>query len=108
MFIGYQRSSHSLVGAILDAHPEIIIPHEFGLMTRIKKYQSLKPNNLQRNALFYDLHHLSMKQAMSGIRAGTNYTNTTGKSTKKYTYHGPGLWQGRYQKRIKVSQEVNE
>ena len=26
MFIGYPRSSHSLVGAILDAHPEIIIP----------------------------------------------------------------------------------
>ena len=103
MFIGYQRSSHSLAGAILHAHSEIIIPHEFGLMTRIKKYQSLKPNNLQRYVLFYDLHHLSMEQAMSGIRASTNYTNPTGKLTTKYTYHVPGLWQGGYQKRIKVS-----
>ncbi|XP_078374375.1 uncharacterized protein LOC144657905 [Oculina patagonica] len=28
MFIGYPHSSHSLVGAILDAHPGIIIPHD--------------------------------------------------------------------------------
>jgi len=102
MFIGYQRSSHSLVGAILDAHPEIIIPHEFGLMTRIKGYQSVKPNNLQRYALFHDLHHLSMEQAMFGIRASANYTNPTGELTK-YTYHVPGLWQGGYQRRIKVT-----
>ncbi|KAJ7382043.1 hypothetical protein OS493_037531 [Desmophyllum pertusum] len=40
MFIGYPRSSHSLVGAILDAHPEIVIPHEFNLMQKWKKYQS--------------------------------------------------------------------
>ena len=102
MFIGYQRSSHSLVGAILDAHPEIVIPHEFGLMTRIKRYQSLKPNNLQRYALYHDLHHLSMEQAMFGIRASANYTNPTGELTTKYKYHVPGLWQGGYQWRIKV------
>ena len=103
MFIGYQRSSHSLVGAILDAHPEIIIPHEYGLMTRIKKYQSFNQSNLQRYALFYDLHQLSMKQAMFGIRASVNYTKPTGELTKKYKYHVSGLWQGGYQKRIKVT-----
>ena len=27
LFIGYQRSSHSLVGSILDAHPEAAIAH---------------------------------------------------------------------------------
>jgi len=102
LFVGYQRSSHSLVGAILDAHPEIIVPHEFGVMTRIKGYQSLKPNKLQRYALFHDLHHLSMEQAMFGIRASPNYTSPTGELSTKYTYHIPGLWQGGYQRRIKV------
>ena len=99
IFIGYQRSIHSLVGAILDAHPEIIITSEFDLMTRWKKYQTpeLIHNNLQKYALFYDLHRLSMKQAMFGIRASF-YDNNT-----KYRYHVPGLWQGGYQKRIKVS-----
>ena len=104
MFIGYQRSSHSLVGAILDAHPEIIIPHEYGLMTKIKKYQSLNQSNLQRYALFYDLHHLSMHQALFGIRARINYTKPIGKfSNTKYRYHVSGLWQGGYQKKIKVT-----
>ena len=28
MFIGYPRSGHSLIGALLDAHPNIIIAHE--------------------------------------------------------------------------------
>lgn len=99
IFIGYQRSIHSLVGAILDAHPEIIITSEFDLMRRWKKYQApeLIHNNLQKYALFYDLHRLSMKQAMFGIRASFNANNT------KYSYHVPGLWQGGYQKRIKVS-----
>ena len=95
MFIGYQRSSHSLVGAILDAHPEIIIPHEYGLMS-----PNLTQNNLQRFALFSALHQLSMKQAAFGIRASASNTKL-GKNA--YTYHVPGLWQGGYQKRIKVT-----
>jgi len=101
MFIGYQRSSHSLVGAILDAHPEIIIPHEYGLMSKVGRY--LSPNrtqdNLQRYALFYALHQLSLNQAVFGIRASAN---NTGLGKNAYTYHVPGLWQGGYQKRIKV------
>lgn len=32
MFIGYPRSGHSLVGALLDAHPEAVIAHELGAL----------------------------------------------------------------------------
>ena len=103
MFIGYPRSSHSLIGAILDAHPEIIIPHEYNVLKRWKKYESpiLKSKNLQKHVLFYDLHQLSMKQAMFGIRA--NNSLLTSESKVVYTYNAPGLWQGGYQNRIKVS-----
>ena len=98
MFIGYPRSSHSLVGAILDAHPEIIIPHEYDLMGKWKK---LSPDKFKsRNNIFSALHQLSMKQAMFGIRASANNTRLRGNFT--YTYHVPDLWQGGYQNRIKV------
>ena len=101
MFIGYPRSSHSLVAAILDAHPEIIIPDEYGLMNKWTKYQSsrLKDKNLQKYQLFYDLHQLSTSQAVFGIRAN----NSVLPEHLYYRYHVPGLWQGGYQQRIKVS-----
>ena len=103
MFIGYPRSSHSLVGAILDAHPEIIIPHEYNLLLKWKNYKSseLQRQNLQKYVLFYQLHQRSMKQAKLGIRARPGKSWVTGEFA--YTYNVPGLWQGKYQKRIKVS-----
>ena len=105
MFIGYPRSSHSLVGAILDAHPEIIIPHEYDVIANWKKYQSprLKQKNLQKYQLFFNLHQLSTEQAMFGIRASAN--NTLLKENE-YTYHIPGLWQGGYEQGIKVRKSL--
>ncbi|KAL9969777.1 hypothetical protein ACROYT_G022034 [Oculina patagonica] len=102
MFIGYPRSSHSLVAAILDAHPEIIISHEYNVLKRWTKYQSpvLKQKTLQKYVLFYDLHQLSMEQAMFLNRAKNSLLDHDFKV--KYTYNVPGLWQGGYQKRIKV------
>ena len=103
LFIGYPRSSHSLVGAILDAHPEIIIPHEYNLIGKWGKYQSkeLKQQNMQKYQLFQDLYELSKRQAETGIRASPNRTRLKGEFA--YTYHVPGLWQGEYLNRIKVS-----
>ena len=100
LFIGYPRSSHSLVGAILDAHPEIIIPHEYDLLDEWNKFQPLsaKRKNLQKYLLFYELHQLSTRQALFGIRA--NNFRLDGEFT--YAYNVPDLWQGGYDKRIKV------
>lgn len=28
LFVGYPRSGHSLIGSIMDAHPNVIIAHE--------------------------------------------------------------------------------
>jgi len=103
MFIGYPRSSHSLVGAILDAHPEIVITHEYNLLQRWKQYRSpeLKKQNLQKYALFYHLHQRSINQARLGIRAPPGKSWVRGEFD--YTYNVQGLWQGKYDKRIKVS-----
>ena len=35
MFLGYPRSGHSLVGALLDAHPDVIIAHELDVLKYI-------------------------------------------------------------------------
>ncbi|XP_078342568.1 uncharacterized protein LOC144628340 [Oculina patagonica] len=101
MFIGYPRSSHSLVGAILDAHPEIIIPHEYDVIKNWGKYRSLSitQTKMQKYQLFFDLHQLSKEQAMHGIRASNSSTFL---KEYEYTYHIPGLWQGKYEQRIKV------
>jgi len=103
MFIGYPRSSHSLVGAMLDAHPEIIIPHEYDVIQNWGKYNqssTVSKRNLAKYKLFFDLHHLSTKQAMFLSRSSDSV------SGDRYKYNVPGLWQGGYQTRIKVNKKV--
>ena len=101
MFTGYPRSCHSLVAAMLDAHPEIIISHGFKVIERWEKYQApeLKQKRLQRYSLFYDLHQHSLEHAMFMKRADSDNCLLR---ESKYTYHIPGSWQGGYQNRIKV------
>ena len=105
MFIGYPRSSHSLVGAILDAHPEIIIPHEFNVLQKWRKYNvpEFQRKNLIRYKLYFDLHQTSTEQAMFGKRASRKRTVLGGEFT--YLYNVPDLWQGGYKNKIKVGSE---
>ena len=100
LFIGYPRSSHSLIGAVLDAHPEIVIPHEYNILAKLKKLQEQPRTNtyMQKYFLFHNLHMLSQRQALFGFRA--NNSLLIGEFT--YTYYVPGLWQGDFDKRIKV------
>ena len=100
MFIGYPRSRHSLVAALLDAHPEIIISDEYDVLRNWRrKFQSsiLIQKNLQKYLLFYELHQLSTKQALFRAKSSFQTENVS------YNYHVPGLWQGGYQNRIKVT-----
>ena len=100
MFIGYPRSIHSLVGSILDAHPEVIIPHQYDVIKNWQKYRSLRAlsTTLPKYQLFLDLHQLSTKQAMFGGRSSAWVTG----NSRSYGYNAPGLWQGGYEKTIKV------
>ena len=97
MFIGYPRSSHSLVGAILDAHPEIIIPHQYDVIKYWNKYRPMtaRKTKMSKYHLFYDLHMLSKEQALFGSRSKNG-------KLQGYSYNVPGLWQGGHQTRIKV------
>jgi len=100
MFIGYPRSSHSLVGSILDAHPEIIIPNEYHIIQRWSIYQdqTLGNSGMKKYLLFYNLHSLSTWQAAFGDRAEKPVII----DDEIYSYHVPGAWQGTFNGKLKV------
>ena len=82
MFIGHARTGHSLVGALLDGHPNIIIAHELNVLKYIQK-------GYNQSQIFYLLIKRSKEIVANGCkRAG-------------YTYKVPEQWQGKYRK-IKV------
>lgn len=77
MFIGYPRSGHSLIGAILDAHPNIILSHELDVLSLI--------------------HHTKSKKAIfSMIVARSQWFAKGGCVWRGYVYKVPNQWQGKY------------
>ena len=77
MFIGYPRSGHTLVGSLLDAHPEIIIGHGVDALTYLKlgfgKYQLLQ---------------LLLDNSRAAARKG--------RQKPGYSYVVPNQWQGTF------------
>src|SRR5688572_9593174 len=37
MFVGYPRSGHSLVGSLLNAHPNVVIAHELDALKYVER-----------------------------------------------------------------------
>lgn len=81
-FIGYSRSGHSLIAALLDAHPNIVMAHEL----RAIKYVQY---GFGRDALYYLLFQMTKVRGHSWKRGGG------------YTYDVPNQWQGSF-KNIRV------
>ncbi len=77
MFIGYPRSGHSLVGSLLDAHPNIVIAHELDALRYVE-------GGFNRKQLFYLL-----------LEKSRHFTET-GRKWTGYTYVVPNQWNGRY------------
>lgn len=75
MFIGYPRSGHSLLGSLLDAHPEAVIAHE-------------------ADALRYLQARFTCLQVYSLILANSRRYRDRRKIVYDYTV--PGQWQGRH------------
>ena len=89
-FIGYARSGHSIVGSLIDAHPNMVIAYEYRVFDKISKL-----GTGDRETLFNRLYGTSHQNAISGW--------TSGKDTaKNYSLQVDYPWQGRYDKRISV------
>ena len=91
-FVGYARSGHSIIASMLDAHPNIVIAHEYALFTRWEDDPAVHSS---RTTLFNALYNNSQYNHIEGLR-------TPGASRKGYTLNIPGWWQGQYSGRISI------
>lgn len=64
IFVGFARSGHSIVGTLMDAHPDMVIAHEYNVLKNIKR--ELRGNTL---TLFNNLYRNSYSNAMAGWRS---------------------------------------
>jgi hypothetical protein len=89
MFIGYPRSGHSLIGALLDAHPNMVIAHELGDLKYIYA-------GFSRNQIYYLLLQNSRKATRQGWRH------------RDFPLQVPGQWQGRFQRLLVIGDKHGE
>lgn len=66
LFIGYPRSGHSIIGTMLDAHPNIIIAHEFPLTRSLMS--ETKRRKVTKQGLFNALYLNSRAELVYGER----------------------------------------
>lgn len=79
MFVGYPRSGHTLIGALLDAHPETVIGFEQAAMMHVHAR--------------FDRDRLYQMLLDSAIEGGERRW-----VSGEYTYHVAGQWQGRFER----------
>ncbi len=78
LFLGHARSGHSLVGALIDAHPLAMISHELNALRFVEA-------GFSRGQLYA----MIVRNSRAHARAGRKWTG--------YSYAVPGQWQGRAQ-----------
>jgi hypothetical protein len=76
LFVGYPRSGHSIVGTMLEAHPDAVIAHEL-------------------NAPPLILGGIGRDRLYARIVARSRWFHLRGSRTN-YDYRVPGQWQGRF------------
>ena len=78
MFLGYPRSSHTLIGAMLDAHPNMVVAHELNVLDMVKKKNS-------------------RDWIIASILAQSDwFVNKINAQWTGYSYLIPNQWQGKY------------
>lgn len=88
-FIGYPRSGHSLVGSLLDAHPEMVIAQEL-------------------NALNFFRLGLSKAAVFSLILLESKKFTDIGRMWNGYSYYVPGQAHSQYQKLLVIGDKKGE
>lgn len=78
LFTGYPRSGHTLVGALLDAHPNMVIAHQVYAL-----------GYLERGIAKQRVFQLLLDNAARFNDAGRNWMG--------YNYRVPAQWQGKYE-----------
>ena len=92
MFVGFARSGHSIIGSLLDTHPDVIIAHEYRILDDVRKGSGNNKGAVL--SLVNQLYKNSHNSAARGWRSEK-------KDQKGYTLTTSGGWQGRVH-RLKV------
>ncbi len=82
MFLGYPRSGHSLVGALLNAHQDIVMAHELDALSLV-----------QQGISKHDLYQKILNADQAFVQSGVQW--------QEYNYKVENQWQGKY-KKLKV------
>ena len=77
MFAGYPRSGHSLVGSLLNAHPDVVVAHELDAL----RYVQARFTRAQLLALL--------------LERDREFEAVHDRAPGRYDYRVPGQWQGR-------------
>ena len=85
-FIGYPRSGHSIIGSMMDAHPDMIVAHEFMLF---EKWPQQAAKLMNKAYLFNTLYKDSYDDATTGWRSAKE-------DKKGYTLQMKASWQGQF------------
>jgi len=83
MFLGYPRSGHSLVGALLDAHPDIVIAQEL-------------------DVLRYAAAGFRQREIIDLLLENSRAAKEGGRKWGDYCYDVPNQWQGRFRKLLVI------
>ena len=83
--MGWPRSCHSIIGSMLDAHPNVIVAHEYFLFNKLVGH----PELVTRKLLYNQLYNNSYANARKGWR-------TTKQTQKGYSLSIDSSWQGRF------------
>ena len=89
LFVGYRRSGHSIIGSMMDAHPNMVISHEYNLLPRCILQATRKPFPKNKSAIFNALYRNSYEQAMTGWRSEKN-------TSRGYNLHVSTPWHGAF------------
>lgn len=84
LFVGHARSGGSITGALLDAHPNIVLADEMDVLQQVAA-------GFNRDQIYHLLIARAQRQADKGRTKG-------GRDGKVYSYLVPGQWQGRFER----------
>ena len=85
LFIGHNKSGTSLVGSLLDAHPDAIVPDDMDALRFVEAGFSRA-----------QVCHL----LAAGARRDLSKGRVTARRVSAYSYFVPGSWQGRYRRSL--------
>ena len=96
IFIGYPRSGHSIVGSFMDAHPHMVITHEYGLFEMLAHCREMNISCYEnKSSLFNILYRRSVYDTKKGLR----HEN---RNEKGYTLSVDSPWFWTYDRYIAV------